>query len=81
MKETVESTIAEAIGKLDSSFLLLLLPCLLAIYICIYVDDSTIDQWLGNPTEQKIEVTCPHCGETFIYTITQKENEPQQEGF
>lgn len=81
MKETVESTIAEAIGKLDSSFLLLLLPCLLAVYICIYVDDATIDAWLGNPTEQNIEVVCPHCGETFIYTISQKEKDTQQEGF
>lgn len=69
MKATVEETISSAIGKLDGSFLLMILPCLLAIYICIYVDDKTIDKWLGNPVEDKIEVVCPHCGDTFIYTI------------
>lgn len=76
MKSTIEETISSAISKLDASFLLMILPCLLAIYICVYVDDKVINKWLGNPVEdEKIEIICPHCGQSFVYTLHEEDPE------
>lgn len=75
MKDSLQNTIIEGIGKLDTSTFLLIVPVLIMAYLVFYVSDEEIDKWLGNPVEQKIEVTCPHCGETFIYTIPAKNDE------
>ena len=76
MKEHIENFIVQALSKLDSTTVILLLPCALILYVCLFVPNEDIEKVLGIEETKKeiieIKVTCPHCGKNFIYYHSQQ---------
>ena len=75
MKDKLDDFIGQAISKLDTSTFILLLPCAIILYVCLFVPNEEIENIFGlkekNP--EKIEIVCPHCGKSFIHYITPKD--------
>ena len=72
MKEKLEDFIGQAISKLDTSTFILLLPCVIILYVCLFVPNEELEHIFGldDGKKEKVEVTCPHCGRSFIYYVT-----------
>lgn len=73
MKERLDDFIGQAISKLDTTTFILLLPCAIILYVCLFVPNEEIEKVFGLNEQQKekIEIVCPHCGKSFIYYIKQ----------
>lgn len=70
MKETLENFIVKCLDKLDATTLIILIPCSIIIYVCVFVPNEEIEKMLG--IEDKIEnkqhtiIQCPYCKKSFI---------------
>lgn len=73
MKERLDDFIGQAISKLDTTTFILLLPCAIILYVCLFVPNEEIERIFGlnEPQKEKIEIVCPHCGKSFIHYIKQ----------
>lgn len=74
LKDKLDDFITDALGKLDTGTVLILLPCAILLYVCIFVPNEDIEHIFGLgstknefSTEECIQITCPHCSRTFIY--------------
>ena len=80
MKEEFGGFIGELVSKLDKSIVILLLPVVIAIYVCFFIPDNELEYLFGIETKTE-EFTCPSCGCKLIvsfkdgkYHIEQKNN-------
>lgn len=67
MKEKLEDFIGQAISKLDASTFILLLPCAIILYVCLFVPNEELERIFDLDDGKNVKVICPHCGRTFIY--------------
>ena len=71
IKESFEDFIGKAIGKLDATTVILMLPCMLLLYICFFIPNEDIEKLFGIEQHETIkkEIECPHCKKHFIYYL------------